>query len=446
MLLTVSLLSCTSVPPAGSNSNNTGTSATGSSPAPSGGKVSLLTWTNPSTVKYLEGMAERLKAATGITLEITSVDSNSHVGVRQTRLMAKDVDIVTWVGGFVMPVTDWNKGLMDEPDYQGYIESGLLYDLTDQPFIQNYDKDVLTSAYGYNGKIYALMGGTVPFGGLYYNIDRFNELGIKIPETWDEFIAMCEKIKAAGYEPITCGAADQWPLNQYAQPIVTNVLLEEQNQVAQDLFLGKKKFTDPDMVQLFKMREEFCSYMEPGVVGIPYSDSFGRFASEKALMYADGIWSVNDIKAANPSFEFGYFPLPGIEKRSDGLPTQMVVKYDFAMSVVANSPNRDNALEVLKFFSDKNEYSNFIEQVGFYPSQPGVTYENAFLKSLEPYMKKPMLHFPKYAPKGVGQNGANGGCNMFLFSAVGGAFNYEELAQAVQEDWDNARASVEKVK
>ncbi len=38
----------------------------------------------------------------------------------------------------------------------------------------------------------------------FYNMDIFEEAGLtKVPETWDEFLDTCQKIKDAGYTPIT---------------------------------------------------------------------------------------------------------------------------------------------------------------------------------------------------------------------------------------------------
>ena len=36
----------------------------------------------------------------------------------------------------------------------------------------------------------------------FYNADIFEEVGVEPPTTWDEFVAVCEKIAAAGYQPL----------------------------------------------------------------------------------------------------------------------------------------------------------------------------------------------------------------------------------------------------
>ena len=43
--------------------------------------------------------------------------------------------------------------------------------------------------------------------GIYYNKDLFDELGIDVPQTWEELLAAAQKIKDAGYTPFANAAA-----------------------------------------------------------------------------------------------------------------------------------------------------------------------------------------------------------------------------------------------
>ena len=46
--------------------------------------------------------------------------------------------------------------------------------------------------------------------GILYNRDMFEEHGWKIPETWDELLALCDEIKAEGILPFYMGYKDTW--------------------------------------------------------------------------------------------------------------------------------------------------------------------------------------------------------------------------------------------
>ncbi|MCK5748668.1 MAG: extracellular solute-binding protein, partial [Oricola sp.] len=47
--------------------------------------------------------------------------------------------------------------------------------------------------------------------GIYYNKTAYEQAGVEVPETWEEFIANCEKFKAAGIDCVTTGTKALWP-------------------------------------------------------------------------------------------------------------------------------------------------------------------------------------------------------------------------------------------
>jgi multiple sugar transport system substrate-binding protein len=49
--------------------------------------------------------------------------------------------------------------------------------------------------------------------GIYYNKDAYKQAGVEVPKaTWEEFIANCEKFKAAGIDCVTTGSKALWPV------------------------------------------------------------------------------------------------------------------------------------------------------------------------------------------------------------------------------------------
>lgn len=76
---------------------------------------------------------------------------------------------------------------------------------------ENYDAAFphLKSMLTYNSEVYA-----IPFTyygwGLYYNAAIVDKYGGP-PETWEQFLTLCRKIKKAGIDPIAVGTKDHWP-------------------------------------------------------------------------------------------------------------------------------------------------------------------------------------------------------------------------------------------
>ena len=59
------------------------------------------------------------------------------------------------------------------PIWQTLADEGQLLDLTDQPFVANYDANAIKDAGTYNGKVYEINLARVGFSGLYINKDLF---------------------------------------------------------------------------------------------------------------------------------------------------------------------------------------------------------------------------------------------------------------------------------
>lgn len=82
----------------------------------------------------------------------------------------------------------------------------------------------------------------VPLGlnmeGFWYNKALFEKAGIqKAPETWDEFLEVCEKLKAAGITPIVQGGSDNWPMTRVLNAYLVRSVGPN---AVQDAVTGKK--------------------------------------------------------------------------------------------------------------------------------------------------------------------------------------------------------------
>lgn len=84
-----------------------------------------------------------------------------------------------------------------------------LVDISDQPFIDNLvDAYVATVSSG--DEIYGVPVETGMGGGILYNTVVYEELGLEVPVTWDEFVANNEVIAEAGIAPVLATFGDTW--------------------------------------------------------------------------------------------------------------------------------------------------------------------------------------------------------------------------------------------
>jgi raffinose/stachyose/melibiose transport system substrate-binding protein len=82
-------------------------------------------------------------------------------------------------------------------------------DITNEPFASNLTDDFKRIA-SLNGRLYAIPGGSSAAGTILYNKAIYRELGLSVPRTWNEFIANCQKIQAAGRTAVIATLKDTW--------------------------------------------------------------------------------------------------------------------------------------------------------------------------------------------------------------------------------------------
>lgn len=101
-----------------------------------------------------------------------------------------------------------------------------------------------------------------------YNKQIFEEVGVQPPTTWDEFVAVCEKIAAAGYQPITM-AGDYDSFWSGAMGWLAQIYADQ---------------TTRSMINVYRAQEgDFC--YDPDVDGV--------WAYNPADPYNDEPWKVN---------------------------------------------------------------------------------------------------------------------------------------------------------
>jgi len=152
---------------------------------------------------------------------------------------------------------------------------------------------------------------------MYYNKQQFADAGVDVQDwadplqpTWDEFIAACEALKAAGYVPIAMGNEPSWPLMTW--------LWGSQNRYGGteeffDAVNGDGSYAAPGFLKGAQRVQDLASrgYFPEGYNGIGGSDKYTMFPlGTGAIMYY-GPWVIGIIDENAPEgFEYGMFKFP----------------------------------------------------------------------------------------------------------------------------------------
>jgi len=148
---------------------------------------------------------------------------------------------------------------------------------------------------------------------VFYNKDHFDKAGItSVPETWDEFLAACEKLKNAGFTPITIDDAYMdLPIGLHL-----NRMLGEPSEVEALVKEGGSKWDDPRVLQVAKDFEELASkgYMSPQVADNKWPAGQQEVATGQVSIYfLNGTWLPNEVMAtAGEDFRWGQFAYPKV--------------------------------------------------------------------------------------------------------------------------------------
>ena len=405
-----------------------------------GGEVRVLL-SDAEAHAYLEGLAADFKAQYGYDLKLTLVANGSGADydtARETQIAAGQVDIVV-AQQFSTPQEEWNAAYAEMPAWQQYVTQGLFADLTNYDFTKRYNASTLETV-SWDGKVYALPIGVSAYNGMFYNCAIFNELGLSVPQTWDELITCMETIKQAGYQVVTLGMSErEYALKSYLiYSLLGSWFGDDVNNVIQGLVTGEIKHTDPEITEIYTALDTFCSYCVENVTGVTKSSAIAQFSTGTVALFVEATWSNSSIATAvDGDFEFGYFAIPGKEARSDGLAPQFAVKTDNSWVMPTTAPNPEGAIAFLEWVSSDEVYQGLINTVEMSSTVHGISVQSDFLASLEYGMQDVRSHAEQsiYAQAGIGEYGDWLGFKMLYAKTMGGPLTVEELAQKAADDF-----------
>ncbi len=220
-------------------------------------------------------------------------------------------------------------------------QAGVFYDFSDEPVLDTINpavQEILADLGNKEGEVNGL-GYVNNANGVIYNQAIFAEQGLEVPETWDEFIAVCDALQDAGITPFYGTLADSWTglpsfnaLGAYpAQGDFFDQMREEGENVGPDSSVSFQK----DFRQALEQQYELFGYSQEGYRGRTYDDGTAAFANGEVAMLMQGIWAISPIKAVNPDVDAAIFPYPPSDDPDDRL---LVSGVDVVVTMGKNTP------------------------------------------------------------------------------------------------------------
>lgn len=205
-----------------------------------------------------------------------------------------------------------------------------------------------------------------------YRVDRFEELGLEIPETWEEFYEVCEALTR---DTDGDGVTDEWAFSmvgengssgqgRYLSYLWSNgydVVYEEDGVWKTDITAD-----DTEFLEVFSLWTDLNEdgLVPVGITEVDYSTAANYFAMGYTSLFMTGSNALGVAYTSNPDLEglVGSFTLPG-----SAAGTQLGTE-GYGMSAYATDAEKEAAMAFLEYFLTNDEDMNFWNASGKIPA------------------------------------------------------------------------------
>ena len=252
LMMISSLAGCSS----GSGDSGSGGDSASSDLPYAGQEISIL-WVSNSSMDGINALIEAAEAELGLTVNLEQVPGGEDGdNVVKTRLASGDMaDLLSYNCG----------ALLASLNPEEYFED-ITADYADQ-----LDENFVNAA-SVNGVLYGIPAEASQAGAVLYNLDMYEEYGLEIPKTWDEFLANCEVLKEAGETAVLGTDADSWTSQVTYLGDHYNVLASDPN-FAEDFEAGTTKYATSEAgLESFQKIADIVPYMNEDHMATTYDD------------------------------------------------------------------------------------------------------------------------------------------------------------------------------
>lgn len=240
-----------------------------------------------------------------------------------------------------------------------------LLDLSDLEAAKN---NTLAAGYAIDGKILGIPM-TAGYEYVYYWKDMFQEAGVEVPTTWEEFKTAAQTLQDhfgkdnPDFMAIALGAKDEWPDYPYMEFMPAAQGGNGQNW--NDMAKTDAPFADgTDINKAYhKVNDLFhMNVFGKDPLGMSKDQVTALFSQKQAAITALGDWGLQDISnGADDTSQLGTFYLPVRDTAND--PFRVVVQGDSFMGVTTNSKNPELAKAFVEWFYSDAWYPGYINFV-----------------------------------------------------------------------------------
>ncbi|HYZ74648.1 MAG TPA: ABC transporter substrate-binding protein [Chthoniobacterales bacterium] len=247
--------------------------------------------------------------------------------------------------------------------------AGQIVALNDLPGMDKFSKFALAAWSTDDGKTSFAVPMASVIHGFIYNKKIFTELGLTVPKTEQEFLAVLDKIKKNGkYIPLVIGTKDQWESATMGYQNIGPTLWDGETG-RKALIDGTAQYNKGGFLATFEALAKWKPYLAPGYQSLAYADAQNLFAQGRGAIYPAGSWDIAVFRGMNPKLDFGAFKPYSFEGKSDVVIDDHP---DIAVGLNATSKNKEAARTFLAWVATPEFASLYTNALpGFFPLADG---------------------------------------------------------------------------
>ena len=307
-MLTVLLVACgdataTSAPASNSSATTAPAASGGATTAPaaaSGGKTINFNsnQSDPTPKKIIADTVTDYQTKSGNKVNLSTVAHEDFKQAIRTWLTSDNPpDAMTWFAGNRM---------------RFFVDKGLIADVSDvwekNGWTKSYPEGFQNLSKGKDGKFYFLPQSWY-WWGMFYRKSTFTKYGLTPPKTWDEFLAVADKLKANGVTPFALGAKAPWTLAGWFDYLDLRINGYDYHI---QLMEGKAHYTDPQVKNVFKYWKQLIDkgYFAKDATAYAWEEQVPNLVKGQAGMYLIGRFIFDSTpKDVQDDLDFFQFPV-----------------------------------------------------------------------------------------------------------------------------------------
>lgn len=262
--------------------------------------------------------------------------------------------------GEMADVFSYNSGSL----FQAINPTETLMPLTDLPAMENVIDSFKPVVTGTDGNVYGIPNGPAMGGGIFYNRKIYEELGLSVPTTWDEFMANSQAAKDAGYTGVYQSYGSTWTSQLFVLGDFFNVQAAEPDFATRYTNNQAKYATSEAALRGFAYNQAVfdAGLLNEDFGAATFEEGMEAVATGTAAHYPMLTFAIGQVATNFPDdlANLGFFAQPGPTADANGLTVWM----PSAWYIPANTDAADVAKDFVSFIGSVEGCQVMINAIG----------------------------------------------------------------------------------